>query len=469
MGRSAIRGTGRTRFAATCALAFAALIGALGAEAPSASAAPPTIHHVFVIILENESFNTTFGPTPPSPYLAKTLTGQGAFIQRYFGIGHESLDNYVAMISGQPPNVQTQSDCQFFSDFPPFPATTIGSDGIVSSSMGGCVFPSSVPTVVNQLDSDGLSWRAYAQDMANGQPTSCRHPSVNSRDSTQSATASDQFAARHVPFLYFHSIIDTPACARNVVDLRLLPGDLSRESTTPNYAFITPDLCADGHDATCPDGSPGGFAGIEQFLRQWVPRITGSEAFQDRGLLLITFDEAADSDASACCNEQSGPNTPNPGGTTMGPGGGRVGAVALSPCIDPGTVSARDYNHYSQLRWVEDNFGLTHLGFAAQAGLSSFGSDVFSRPGCEEQPTLKVKPRHPRARKRVSFRFRIDSPLDRCKVGVQVAFAGKHATTNSNGVARIRKRFSHKGVRVARAKPQTCDLASKRVRIKRPR
>jgi phosphatidylinositol-3-phosphatase len=470
MGRRAIRGKRRgLGVAPRLAGVLTALLCAVGAGAVPASAAQPTIHHVFVIVLENESYDTTFGPSPPSAYLAKTLPAQGALLKSYYGIGHESLDNYIAMISGQPPNAQTQSDCQFFSSFPPFPGTTTGSDGIVNSPMGGCVFPAATQTVVNQLDSDGLSWRAYAQDMANGQPTSCRHPNVNSQDSTQSAKPNDQYAARHVPFVYFHSIIDTPACASDVVDLNQLPGDLRQEQTTPNYSFITPDLCADGHDASCPDGSPGGYAGIDRFLREWVPRITGSPAYQDRGLLLIAFDEADTSDASACCNEQSGPNTPNPGGPTPGPGGGRVGAVALSPCIAPGTTSTRDYNHYSQLRWVEDNFGLPRLGYAAQAGLSPFGSDVFTQPGCEEQPQLKVKPRHPRAGKRTSFRFRIDSPLDRCKVGVDVSFAGKQRKTNANGIARIRKRFSHKGVRVARAKAPTCDLASKRVRIKAPR
>ena len=54
----------------------------------------------------------------------------------------------------------------------------------------------------------------------------------------------------------------------------------------------------------------------------------------------------------------------------------------LSPCIKPGTVTTDAYNHYSLLRSVEDNFGLPHLGYAAQAGLRPFGTDVLSDPGC---------------------------------------------------------------------------------------
>jgi hypothetical protein len=421
-----------------------------------------------VIVLENKDYDMTFGSSPGSQYLAKKLPQEGALLQRYYGIGHESLDNYIAMISGQPPNVQTQSDCQGYSSFPPFPATMTGSDGIVSSPMGGCVFPAATQTVVNQLDSDGLTWKAYAQDMANGQPTSCRHPNINSQDSTQTAKANDQYAARHVPFVYFHSIIDTTFCATNVVDLNQLPGDLAHASSTPNYSFITPDLCADGHDATCPDGSPGGYAGIDKFLREWVPRITSSPAYEDRGMLLVIFDEA-DSDASSCCNEQPGPNTPNPGGPTPGSGGGRVGGVALSPCIQPGTVSDQGYNHYSQLRWVEDNFGLGHLGYAAPQDLRPFGSDVFTRPGCGEQPQIKVKPRHPRAGKRTVFRFRVVSPLSRCTAGVSIRFGGKRRVTNQLGKAHLRKRFARRGRRVVHASAPGCDPAKKRVRIRRRR
>jgi hypothetical protein len=455
------------------AAAVAALACALSAAGgATTSAASPTINHVFVILLENKTYDKTFGSSPGSPYLARTLPSEGALLERYYGIGHLSLDNYVAMISGQPPNVDTQADCQFFNNV--FPGM-IGADGIVMGQ--GCVYPSPTQTIANQLDSDGLSWRAYAQDMANsvsaGQAASCRHPTVNGQDNTQSAKANDQYASRHVPFLYFHSIIDTSACASDVVDLDQLPGDLKQEGSTPNYSFIVPDLCADGHDASCPDGSPGGYDGIDRFLRQWVPRITGSLAFEDRGLLLIAFDEAGASigeeDQSACCNEQPGPNTTNPGGLVPGPGGGRVGAVALSPCIRPGTVSDHAYNHYSQLRWIEANFGLTYLGYAGQQDLKPFGSDVFTQPGCEEQPQLKVRPRHPHAGKRTAFRFRVNSPLRRCRQGVRIGFAGKHRKTNVKGKARIAKRFAKAGVRIARARAPGCDLARKRVRIQRAR
>ena len=73
--------------------------------------------------------------------------------------------------------------------------------------------------------------------------------------------------------------------------------------------------------------------------------------------------------------EWKDPDVPLPGRT--GPGGGRTGAVLLSPLIRPGTVSTVPYNHYSLLRTIEDIFGLPHLGDAAMPQVRSFGPDVF--------------------------------------------------------------------------------------------
>jgi hypothetical protein len=285
------------------------------------------------------------------------------------------------MISGQPPNLTTQADCPVFGEMLP---ALLHPDGVAVGQ--GCVFPKAVRTVADQLEATGHTWRAYMQDMASsvsaGEAASCRHPAIGSPDTTQRARAGDQYATRHNPFVYFHSLIDGTACPRNDVDLAQLTADLASEATSPEYALISPDLCADGHDATCADrSSPGGFAGIDAFLREWVPRIESSPAYQDRGAILLTFDES-ESSAASCCGETTGPNTLNNGGSILGSGGGRVGAVMLSPCVDPGTVTEVPYNHYSLLRFTEDNFGLSRLANAAGPGPTSFGPDVFTRPGC---------------------------------------------------------------------------------------
>jgi hypothetical protein len=356
-----------------------AVCGALCACGP-AQAAP--VRHVFVIVLENENQATAFGPDSPAPYLARTLPAQGALLPNYYAVTHLSLGNYVALVSGQGSNAATQSDCQVFTDFAP--PGVFGPDG---QALGqGCVYPAAVQTVAGQLTAAGLTWKGYMEDMGNNparERSTCGHPPIGSPDPTQQAEPGDQYAARHNPFVYFHSIIDTPACDRNDVPLQRLAADLKAVGTTPNYAFITPNLCNDGHDSPCVDGRPGGLVSADAWLRTWVPKILASPAYKRDGLLLVTFDEAessgADADASACCGEAQFPNTPNNGGTTPGRGGGRVGAVALSPFIRRGSVSSTPYNHFSFLRTVEDAFGLAHLGYAGSPNPGAFGRDVLAR------------------------------------------------------------------------------------------
>lgn len=335
----------------------------------------PAIRHVFVIVLENKGFDTTFRTATQAPYLADSLTRAGAFLRQYHGTGHVSLDNYISMISGLAPTRQTQIDCPRFTDFV---QTGTAENGQPVGS--GCVYPSQVKTVANQLESKGLSWRAFMEDMGKT-PTreadACAHPVLGSIDSTQRATPGDQYATKHNPFMYFHAIIDAPSCRENVVPLTDLEPALQSIATTPNYIFISPNLCHDGHDHPCKNGEPGGLESADAFLTHWVPIITSSPAFRADGMLVITFDEALSIDATACCDEQPGPNVLKPG--INGPGGGRIGAVVISPFIEPGTVSDVPYNHYSLLRTVEDIFGLDHLGYAGRNGLKSFGRDVFSQ------------------------------------------------------------------------------------------
>jgi hypothetical protein len=272
--------------------------------------------------------------------------------------------------------------------------------------------------------------------------TTCGQPldpqgkvALNELDDTQGAETfpgGDQYAARHNPFVYFHSLIDSGECAKHVVNFNQLAQDLQHESTTPNFVFITPNLCHDGHDGNgagkpCKNGEVtdgvhfgGGLVGANAFLKATVPLILNSPAFKEDGLLIITFDEgglnqltsvngsptpnAITSQGTSCCGQQPGPNIgplvaggapltlgfenangspPNFFISTPGFGGDRVGAVLVSPFLKAGTTSNVPYNHYSMLKSVEDIFGLDHLGYAGQAGLQGFfgctNSDVRTR------------------------------------------------------------------------------------------
>ena len=407
---------------------------------------PGKINHILLIEFENEGYQATFGPGSVATYLNGTLRPQGELLQNYYAIGHDSLDNYIAQVSGQSPTMDTQADCAddgfaFASVAPGSPDPDQASDpGQVDGE--GCVYPSSVETIAGQLDAKyppnkktGVaSWRAYEQDMGNtpsrdgGVPdptggTDCAHPGIGATDTAEVATPLDQYTTRHNPFVWFESVIaNAKECDANDVPLGTLGAngspsptghlarDLRSESTTPRFGFITPNLCDDGHDDTCagPNSAGthvGGLTGADEFLRVWMPLILGSPAYKHGDMLVvITFDESdvgGPGAADACCNELPGPNTLAPGdaGATAdgeAPGGGQIGALLLNAkYIEKGTTDTTgSYNHYSALRSYEDLLGLTtggadgegHLGFAAATGLVPFGTDVFPAKSSRSGP-----------------------------------------------------------------------------------
>jgi hypothetical protein len=256
------------------------------------------------------------------------------------------------------------------------------------------------------------------EDMGNDptrEASTCGHPQLNTVDHTQTPEApsaavplGDQYASRHNPFVYFHSIIDSSDCQRNVVNLNQLPQDLKSEGTTPNFVFITPNLCNDGHDAPCVNGQPGGLVSADAFLTKWIPLIMASPAYKEDGLIVINFDESGPTitpnpkggflitfPGKYCCNELPGPNAPAyPLTSAIGPytltysdyGGDRTGAVLISPFLKPGTVSYVPFNHYSFLKTMEDIFDTEgYLGYVGAPGLQGFfgcvKSDIHAKTG----------------------------------------------------------------------------------------
>jgi hypothetical protein len=460
----------------------AACVGAAGVNAP-AFAGPPcdvaraavpegAIEHVMVIDLENEDFAKTFGPASPATYLNTTLLAQGQLVTNYFATSHVSLGNYLSQVSGQAPTAAINNDCIDLSSLshPPLvggftdvaPGDDAGDEAAFPGQVigDGCVFPApsgsshGATTIGDQIDAldagkhqkhARVRWRGYAEDMGNdlvrdyGTPdpsggASCSHAPIGGVDHSNSATATDQYATRHNPFVYFHSVIDDQArCDAHVVPLGKLTvsptggadavftghlyDDLRSLKTTPNFMFVTPNLCNDGHDATCvgvntEGGHQGGLVAADLWLKHWMPMILASPAYQSGKLLVVlTFDESGLVDARACpaanqadCRSPTGPNVSNPGfspilalfglqqaptTTLVYPGGGQVGAVLFNRrFIQPGSVNTTGvYNHYSALRSYEDILGITgggddgfgHLGFAASAGVLPFGKDVFNR------------------------------------------------------------------------------------------
>jgi phosphatidylinositol-3-phosphatase len=239
---------------------------------PSPNPAPT---HVFVIVLENRSYSQAI----TTPYIAD-LAGKYGLATDYHGTSHPSLPNYLALTSGTTWGIADDG-------WHPLPAGGLGA----------------------QLDAAGISWRAYMEGMG----SSCYRNG-------------NGYALKHNPFAYYGA-----QCPSQVVPFSQFASDMA--AAVPQFVWITPDLCHDGHD--CPN------ADVSDWLSQTVPAIVNSDAWHSGGVLFITYDEGEDSANSV-----------------------------LTLVIRDRQVNHRSstaYDHYSLLASVEDLLGLPRLGAAAQA------------------------------------------------------------------------------------------------------
>ncbi|HVP75001.1 MAG TPA: alkaline phosphatase family protein [Gaiellaceae bacterium] len=342
------------------ALALSAVLLATVSASSSSAAGPPgpqsvgrdglgiepgKIKHVWLIILENKSYDATFTGLNNNTYLWQTLPSQGVLLKNYYGTGHFSLDNYISMVSGQATQPDDQADCPFFDEF----SGSIDSSGslftnpnygqLVSAQgpnaapgTNGCVYPTSVQTLFNQLDAAHVSWKGYAQDLGNsetpvngpvhsagvqycGAPFAAPGPTGSTAfPNPGGANATDQYVPKHFPFPWFDSLLSSGDCnaahIANIFDpANGLYHDLQSAKTTPAFSWISPNNCSDAHDAVChgnnlsggfsdpntpnpPVNFTGGLYASDLFLEHIIPEIEASPAFRDGGLIDVTFDEA---------------------------------------------------------------------------------------------------------------------------------------------------------------------------------
>jgi hypothetical protein len=361
-----------------------------GASERYAVAAPKlqAVKHVFVIVLSEASYASLFGATSTLPYLARTLAAKGELIPRYYSVSHGDLAGEIALLSGQGPTPQTQQDCPTFADLAP---GTIGAEGQARGE--GCVYPPSVPTLMDQMRAKHLPWRAYIQGLeeAPAHTEACAHPALGQTDPAQ-AQAAGAYATYRNPFVYFHSLIDTPACQALDVGLRNLAGDLASPRGAPAFAYIAPDRCHDASPVPCAPGAAAGPGPAEAFLEHVVPQILASASYREDGLLAITAAQAPASgepaDSSGCCGQPRFPNLPQSAAEEAAPapsappGGGQVGVLLLSPLVKPGSVVQDPADSFALLRFFEDELGLPRLGYAGSSRLTPLEpSSILSASG----------------------------------------------------------------------------------------
>ncbi|NDQ55544.1 MAG: hypothetical protein GZ088_00560 [Acidipila sp.] len=215
--------------------------------------------HVFIVVEENANYASVIG-NPSMPYL-NGLANQYGLATNYFANAHPSIPNYFELTTGQT--------------LTPFDSVTPQT------------FPVGDDNVVRQLLAAGKTWKSYAEDL----------PTIG-----YTGGDTGNYAVRHNPLAYMNDVQNVPAQKLNLVPFSQFSADLAG-STLPDYSFIVPNLCNDGHN--CP------LATADTWLMNNIDPLIRSPVFQAGGLLIIVFDEADLLDFTS--------------------GGGHVAAVIVSP------------------------------------------------------------------------------------------------------------------------------------------
>lgn len=311
-----------------------------------AAASVPAYDHIFVIMEENKDYSQIIGSSA-APYL-NSLASQGASASNMDAVTHPSLNNYLADVSGQT-----------YTTVPPAVGSPINDTCTPTDS--GC--STTATNLFDEMEASGRTWGAYMEDM----PSAC-----------YTSYSSGNYLERHNPVPYFSQIRDSASRCANDKPYTALAGDLASAATTPNFAWITPNLQDDMHSGTISQG--------DTWAQNNVPQILSSPAWTTQhSLLVITWDES------------SGPND-----------GNHIPFIALSSdgSIAPGTVDSTHYTMYSFLRTVEDAWGLPpmHAGDSGASGMSALFTGTpspspsptrSSSRSPSPSPTGTLPPQHP--------------------------------------------------------------------------
>lgn len=254
---------------------------------------------VFIILLENHNWSDIKG-SASAPYINNTLLAMGAHAEMYFnapGI-HPSEPNYLWLEAG--------------TNF-----------GVLDDNPPSANHQSSTSHLATQLKAANISWRSYQEDISG---TDCPLIAVKN------------YAPKHDPFVFFDDSTGSnnpndSYCIMHNRPMTELAGDLSGNSVA-RYNFLTPNLCDDMHDTCAPQNNQ--IKQGDDWLAQNVPMIMASAAYQNGGVILITWDESELGDFP-------------------------IGMIAISSKAKTGYSNSIRYTHGSTLRSVQEIFGVTPL------------------------------------------------------------------------------------------------------------
>jgi len=254
-------------------------------------------HFDRVIVIVLE--NEDFSSAANDSFLSQ-LAKQGASFSNFRAETHPSYPNYLAMIAGSTFGVGSDSQKNFPDD-------------------------DQHRTIANLME----DWKHYAEE----------YPAQANDPRPFLGGSRGKYARKHVPFLSFlrvqqksfHNVASVNTHDTNnvfVSDIAAYKRDAAK-NPLPRYMFYSPNLDDDGHDSSLATASQW----LKKFLNEWLKlddKLKGT-------LVVVTFDES---------ESHRGNN--------------QIYTVFLGDMIKAGQVD-KEYNHYSVLRTIEDNFGFSTL------------------------------------------------------------------------------------------------------------
>ncbi len=274
-------------------------------SSPVAAAAP----HIMVLMMENNSYSSVVG-NPAAPYQTALARSYETATSSY-GVGHYSLDNYLALLTGQFFSWST-GDCQ------PGPSCE-----------------TSAPTLVGQLEARRLTWSAYLGSM----PHNC------DQQNADNGTVGHSYGVRHDPFVYVRALVRSDCSRIEPSSVMLRQLDSAR---APDFVWYSPQICHDaGGDDPCATMAAG-----DRFLSREIPAIEDTSWYRHGGTIILTYDEGS--------------------GSGQGQGEYLTGAGnhVLTTIVSAATAHRGDYrsylNGFGVLAGIERAYGLSCLAQACR-------------------------------------------------------------------------------------------------------
>ncbi|MGB6477221.1 MAG: alkaline phosphatase family protein [Candidatus Sulfotelmatobacter sp.] len=259
------------------------------------------INHIVLVMEENQSYATVVGNTSDWPNL-NNLMSNGALATNYYANSHPSIGNYFMLTTGQ---LLTTDDS----------STTVWN----------------VDNLARRMLSSGVSFKIYAEGITHG----------------YLGGNTGLYLIRHNPFAMLSDVADNPQVANQCIwPFTQFAADLA-SGTLPDFSYIVPNVDDDAHNGTPQQADAWLQTNVVAALSNFSAFASGGD-----GILIVDFDEAADSD------------------TTYG--GGHVAAVFWGPSVNVGftQTSTTVYQHQSMLRTVMEALQLSDPPAAAASAPS---------------------------------------------------------------------------------------------------